>query len=235
MDIIRKTILAGLLSTLLIPATIKVAHASYYDTTFTVEAWTGKTGSTPPEVTDTANLASMPTQAPLATFTYTGPIDFVNDNSASGSNTYANWFGKYASDISNFKSTLSLSQFLGTTMSTSNYGVSSYLSLAGNYDGSGGTFSVLHDDGASLYTISDSGITTVFSSASPTSQITTSGFMSGPSSFDLIYVEANGAPAVLTMSVTPEPSTWLLFATGVVGLLVFGTGTRRSKIVLDRI
>jgi hypothetical protein len=203
MNPFRKMVLAGLLSALMIPATMEVAHASYYDTTFQVEAWTGPTGSSPSGVTDNASLSSMPTQSPLATFTYTGPIDFVNDNSAGGSNTYANWFGKYASGITNFKSADTLSQFLATTMSTSNFGVSSYLSLTGYYDGSGAYVSVSHDDGASLYTISGKTITTVLSSPGPTSQITTTGFMSGPNSFDLIYVEANGAPAVLTMSMTP--------------------------------
>ena len=235
MNPFRKMVLAGLLSVLMVPVTMGVAHASYYDNTFTMEAWTGPTGTGSGQVTDNASLSSMPSKSPLATFTYTGPIDFVNDNSASGPNTYADWFGKYASGISNFKSTDTLSQFLATTMSTSNFGISSYLSITGNYGGSGGTVTVNDDDGASLYTMAANTITTVFSSPGPTSQIATSGFLSGPSAFDLIYVEANGAPAVLTMSVTPEPGTWILFATGVAGLLFFGLGTRRSNAAVGQI
>ncbi|MHB1926480.1 MAG: PEP-CTERM sorting domain-containing protein [Leptospirillum sp.] len=235
MNPFRKMVLAGLLSVLMVPVTIGVAHASYYDNTFTVEAWTGTTGTGPGQVTANASIGSMPSQSPLATFTYTGPIDFVNNNSSSGSNTYGNWFGSHASGISNFNSTDSLSQFLGTTMSTGNFGISSYLSITGNYGGSGGTVTVNHDDGASLYTVANNTFTPVFSSPGPTSQIATSGFLSGPNTFDLIYVEANGAPAVLTMSVTPEPGTWILFATGVAGLLFFGLGTRRSRTAVSQI
>lgn len=214
---LKKILFIGLLAGWTIALSVGNAHATFYSNTFQVTVWNGY------GTTDTASLPA-PTSTPLATFTYTGPIDFVNNNSQSGSNTFAEFFGKNASGISSFSSTDTLSQFLSTTMSTpgETTGINSYLEFNFDFNGTGKVY-ITHDDGASLYNANGS----LFTSASPTSAITSTAFVpfiSGGGSLEpltLVYVESNGAPSVLTMTATPEPSTWLLFATGLAGMVFF--------------
>ncbi len=225
MNLFRKALFSGFLVGLMSVVSLGVAHATYYSNTFGVEVWSG------PGTTDTANRASQPKKPLFANFLYTGPIDFVNNNGQNGSNTFLDFFGSKTSGISRYSGTVSLSSFLGTTMSTPGFNDNSYLEFLFVYSGSGANVSVTHDDGASLYYTTDHGTVPVFESPSPTSAITTTGFLPGTSTVEfvgLIYVESNGAPAVLTMTMTPEPSTWLLFATGLAGLLYFG----RKKLVV---
>ncbi len=193
-------------------AAAPAAHADSFYGPLTVTVWTGSS------VTHQADMANMPGSTPTFTFDYTGPLDFVNNTMSA--NTFGDFFGSYSSDITGLTST-QLSTLLGTTMSTSGYGITSYLSFTGTYTG-GGSVSVSHDDGASLYTGSGYG-NTVFTSPNPTTDISSTGMMPTGSNtpFDLIYVEANGAPADLTatgLSPVPEPGTIGFMALGMIGL-----------------
>lgn len=217
MNVIAKTLLAGAC----VVGVSAGARADVYDPTWQVIAWTGPTGTGAGQVTDIAAFPPPAATLPLAAFTYSGPIDFINNNGQSGSNTYADFFGAHASGISGFISptALSESQFLATTMSTSGFGVSSYLTFqllgAPGSIASGTLVSVSHDDGASLYINGPA----LISSPNPTSQITETALLpTGPlASVNLVYVEANGAPAVLTMAV-PEPASLALLGSGLFGL-----------------
>lgn len=220
MNLFKKTLLASAIATI---AALGVARADIYSPTWSVDAWTTTTGSSS-GISDNAALPA-PTVAPTATFTYTGAINFINNNPNGGSNTYGNFITSNgagpgsSANISNFSSTLTLAQFLGTTMSslgTSNY---SYLTFTLQSPGSveaGTNVTVLHDDGASLYANGSA----VISSPALTSAIT-----SGPatlptgslSSLELVYVEANGSPADLALNV-PEPASMALLGAGLVGL-----------------
>ena len=192
-------------------AVAPAAHADSFYGPLEVQVWTGSS------VTHYADMTHMPGSTPTFTFDYTGPLDFVNNTMSA--NTFGDFFGSNSADISNLNT--SLSSFLGTTISTSGYGITSYLSFTGTYTG-GGAVSVSHDDGASLYTGAMYG-NTVFSSPNPTTDITSSGTlpMGSNNPFDLIYVEANGAPADLVvtgLSPVPEPGTIGLMALGMIGL-----------------
>lgn len=83
----------------------------------------------------------------------------------------------------------------------------------------GTVYSITHDDGAVLYLNG----ALVVNSPAPTSprvdsfSVTTSGIYN----FDLLYAEQNGPPATLDFNVpftvTPEPSTFMLLGTGLIG------------------
>ena len=193
-----------------------VAHADSFYGPLSVNVWVGS------GITDQADLSHMPTGTPNFSFTYSGPLDLINNNCQTCSNTFGEFFGSYASDISGLTSS-QLTAFLGTEMSTPGEVYNSYLSFIGTYTG-GGAVSASHDDGASLYT--GAGYTnTVFSSPSPTSEIPSAGTLPTGSDvpFDLVYVESNGAPSDLIVTgldptPTPEPGTIGLMALGMISL-----------------
>ena len=192
-------------------AAAPAAHADSLYGPLSVTVWTGSTVPTE---------ASLPTPGgtPTFTFNYTGPLDFVNNTMSA--NTFGDFFGSYSSGITGLTSA-QLTTLLGTTMSTGGYGITSYLSFVGTYTG-GGSVSISHDDGTSLYT-GTGYMNNVISSPNPTSEITTTGTlpMGTNTPFDLIYVEANGAPADLVvtgLSPVPEPGTIGLLALGMIGL-----------------
>jgi hypothetical protein len=196
-------------------------------------------------VTDTANLASQPGGNPTATFTYSGPLDFVNNNSQATGNTFAEFFNSngannYTSDISGFSSsTYTLSQFLnGVPMSTPGEtgpnAVNTYMEFIGYYTTPTNTsVTVSHDDGASLYYISAAGVS--FTSPNPTVDIPSTGWLPAGTDvpFDLVYVESNGAPSDLVvtgLTPTPEPSTIGFMALGMISLaaVAYRSGTLGS-------
>lgn len=190
---------------------------------------------------DTASLASVPSGAPLATFVYTGPIDFVNQAPNNGQNSALNTFGDFGfstSNISSFSSgTDTLSQFLDTTMSLQGFNDNTFIGFIGQYSAAAGTtLTITHDDGASFYTLnSDGSYNTVLSSPGPNSQESDSALLPAGNDvlFGLAYVESNGSPSVLTATVSgtsvPEPGTLALLAAGLLAMGVAGFASRRRK------
>lgn len=184
-----------------------------------VHVWYG-TGTT-----DFAAPNSTPGGPYTANFTYTGPIYFVNNNPQSGVNTFGDFFGANSTGISGFSGTGITTEtgFLGATMSMPNSlgagGYNTYMSFSGTYTATGMTsLTITHDDGASFY-VGDSGISGLYS-PNPTSAISNTGWLTGGTNvaFDLYYVEANGAPAVLKAVNAPEPGALVIFAAGLLGM-----------------
>jgi hypothetical protein len=190
-----------------------VAHADSLYGPLSVTVWTGN---------GVAHEANLPAPAGPAnfSFTYNGPLNFVDNDCQTCSNTFGEFFGSDASGISGL-SPSQLATFLGTTMSTPGEVDNSYMQFIGTYTG-GGAVSVSHDDGSSLYT--GVGFTnTVYSSPDPTTDIPSSGILPTGTDvpFDLVYVESNGAPSDLVvtgLTPTPEPGTIGFMALGMISL-----------------
>ena len=98
---------------------------------------------------------------------------------------------------------------------------------------SGESFTIAHDDGVTLII----GGQTVIDDPGPTSAVDTTATYTGPSgvqSFQLVYAEVQGPPAVLYVDLplngVPEPSTWALMGLGFAGLGFAGFRARKTSV-----
>jgi len=106
----------------------------------------------------------------------------------------------------------------------------------------GTTYEFVHDDGMILYLTNSSGTFTAinYSGATAADISTFTVPTSGNYSFELIYAEVNGGPAVLTSdnfdsSIAPEPFSLLLLGTGLLGLaFVLFRKNQPAGLVLHR-
>ena len=160
---------------------------------------------------------------------FTGDLNF----STSGPNdTIGDFFSSSLGSSNTFNAVT-----LGTTISTSNFGLTTIFVFTGS------TASVLggvitHDDGMSLY--DGVGYSNTVASA-PYPVVATPTVYSGLTGpWQLIYAEANGLPAVLNFDIrteeappptTPLPAALPLFATGIGGLGLLSWRKKRKAML----
>jgi hypothetical protein len=200
-------------------ATIGAAQA------LTVTVWGGYGNSPIAGVTPDQAAAPAPAGADTAMFTWTGPINWVNNAGNNGTDNTQNLYSQFftGGTISGYSSSVGLSEsaFLNTSMSSSGNSWYSYIQVVGTTGG--GEATITHDDGASVY----QGLNTLYTWPTQTSAVTAS-FAIGAGAFTIDYIEANGSPSDLVFSVVPEPSTWVMMALGFAGLGFAGYRSRKA-------
>jgi len=204
--------------------------------TVQVMVWTGAPNGVDAPVGEAADLAHKPTGTPDAVFTYTGPINWVDNASQNHTSSGFNLFKNFLTiaDITGFSSPNgtytgpgALTAFGNASMSVDGNANLTYMYISGSYfSPPGGTAaSISHDDGASLYI--DGNPCTLLCFPGQTTE--TTGFFTLPAgshNFVLTYVESNGSPSDLIFntgrvsfsSTVPEPSTWAMMLIGFAGV-----------------
>ncbi len=227
------SLLAGAAAAVALTCAVNSARATPYSSTFSVSAWTGPcfTGTYHTCSSTDSTQQALPSNPLIASgnklgsFTFTGPIDF--DVSSQSSNTYGDFLQPHT-DISGFTGANghTLSGFYSTVLSTGSYGFEHYAQTTSIMEftfttGSALSGTIDHDDGVSLYSHGNTSNDLLPTSASSPTTAELTNFSIGPGTYDLFYVEANGAPAVLQISVdpptVPEPGSLTLLATALLG------------------
>lgn len=162
--------------------------------------------------------ANVPGTTPDVTFTTVDPINFLSG----GLYTIGEFLTSGGANV------LTGASDLGNTMLNTIFDFTGTVSVT-----NGETFTVRHDDGLTLVI----GGITVIDAPGPTSpELTTATYFgpSGTQSFDLVYGECCGPPAVLqislplTTSPVPEPSTYAMLLAGL-GLVGFSARRRNEN------
>ena len=120
----------------------------------------------------------------------------------------------------------------GTTLSTSGFGSATLLELTFTLANNDTMGTIVHDDGISIWNANNT--TELVNSAAPTTS-TGTGFNLNAGTYNLYYVEANGAPSQLTfqnVTEAPEPGALALFGAGLLGCALFiGRRRRMSRSI----
>jgi hypothetical protein len=210
---LRMAVAAGLIAAPLVLAAPASADP-VLSGTFQVTVWNGANDGI-----SSSNFAgtTTPSGPATATFTYTGPLSWIDIEPQNHDNT-GNLVKNFLTlgNISSFVSATfaDVTSFGNMSLSVAGDAYDTFFKITGTYTGPYG--SLTHDDGATLTL----GSNTVVSSPSETSAITDNFTNPGgaPVQFVLDYVSANGAPSVLVLTAVPEASTWAMMILGFFGV-----------------